>query len=732
MIISDVSSGNGRHPLAEFLDVVQRRKVMLITPIIAGASLAVVGYLAAPVSYVSEAVLVLDMRRLQALPNESAITPLPQDSPVLRSELDIINSRMMARKVIDILQKNNVTVPVDARSQTMVAAGQKATQDRVVRDSDPELRERQRIDLLLSRLRVTNDGRSYTIFISYRAPDPAYAAKVANAFATAYLDHQIDVQQSAARRVSEWLGEKLITLRNDLESAESAAESFRQKSRLAGDPGQISFQAQRVAALNNEIIVATGAVSLAEARLRTAESLNNKNEAPALTEVLASPAIQSLRNEEARVERQLDELRSNGALKSVEIPVLVAERESLKQQISVQVGEIIKSLSNEIQIARQRRSGLEDALKIAEGDLAQANQAQVKAVQLDREVNASRTVYESYLTRFKQLIEQDGIAVPEAQMISSAEPATAKASPNLFNWLLFGLGLGSLVAVIGTIARETFDKIRPVQTASLLLPGMTAATLLPLSPRLTMSLLVNQGLDPSSAFGRAIKSVYDRLRSLTRGRDSLALSVVSLSETEGKTLFITALAQQFAANGIAVAVIDATEHHSKLSEAFGLPLSEYGMASSGRQLSGATLVHDHGSGIDIITPEKQTKEANWLDELIAQLRSDHKIILVDLPAVMENKKSLLLSRATDTSLLMVQADRHEQQATNALIQSMASFGRKPAIAVVNQLSSPYQNMMALSATYCAPILKYIAGWFSYVFTRGRSKADKHAIDHGES
>lgn len=126
---------------------------------------------------------------------------------------------------------------------------------------------------MLSRLRVNNDGRSYTIFISYRASDPVYAAKVANAFVTAYLDHQIDVQQSAARRVSEWLGEKLVTLRKNLEDAERAAEDFRQKSRLAGDPGQVSFQAQRVAALNTEIVAATGAVSLAEARLRTAEQL---------------------------------------------------------------------------------------------------------------------------------------------------------------------------------------------------------------------------------------------------------------------------------------------------------------------------------------------------------------------------------------------------------------------------------------------------------------------------
>lgn len=706
MIISDVSSANARQPLADLLETIRRRRMLLIVPVVAGVCIGFAGYLTAPVSYVSESVLVLDMRRVQALPNESAITPLPQDSPVLRSELDIISSRMMARKVIDILQAENIFVPTEFRSRTVLSsASDTAEQQRGDRGVDAEARERQRIDLLLSRLRVNNDGRSYTIFISYRASDPVYAAKVANAFVTAYLDHQIDVQQSAARRVSEWLGEKLVTLRKNLEDAERAAEDFRQKSRLAGDPGQVSFQAQRVAALNTEIVAATGAVSLAEARLRTAEQLKANNEAPALTEVLASPAIQSLKNEQARVERQLDELRSNGALKSAEIPVLMAESEALKQQITAQVDEIIKSLSNEIQIALQRRTGLETALKSAEAELGEANQAQVSAVQLDREANASRTVYESYLTRYKQLIEQDGIAVAEAQMISAAEPATAKASPNLANWLLLGLGLGAMVSLLGTVLRETFDKIRPAQTASFALPGIPAATLLPLSSHLTVPLLVNRGLDPTSPFGRAIKSVYDRLRVLTRGRDSLALSVVSLTENEGKTLLITALAQQFAASGVAVAVIDATNRHSRLSEAFGLPVNEDGFALPDRQLSGATLIHDHGSGIDIITPGDQRQEGEWLLDLIVQLRVDHKIILVDLPAAMEDKRTVLLSRATDTTLLVVQPDQKDHYANHALIQTMALMGRKPALAVVNQFSTSYRSWFNIALAYCWPMAR---------------------------
>ncbi|MBM7330977.1 lipopolysaccharide biosynthesis protein, partial [Agrobacterium sp. S2] len=78
MIISDVSSGSARQPVADLLDTVKRRRLMLTVPILVGIGAGFLGYMNAPVSYVSEAVVVLDMRRLQALPSESAITPLPQ------------------------------------------------------------------------------------------------------------------------------------------------------------------------------------------------------------------------------------------------------------------------------------------------------------------------------------------------------------------------------------------------------------------------------------------------------------------------------------------------------------------------------------------------------------------------------------------------------------------------------------------------------------------------------
>jgi predicted metal-dependent TIM-barrel fold hydrolase len=89
---------------------------------------------------------------------------------------------------------------------------------------------------------------------------------------------------------------------------------------------------------------------------------------------------------------------------------------------------------------------------------------------------------------------------------------------------------------------------------------------------------------------------------------------------------------------------------------------------------------------------------------------------------MEDKRSVLLSRATDTALLVVPSDRQDQHATNALIQTMASFGRKPALAVVNHNSSSYRSWITVPVVLCGLGLQKAKRSVSAMFSRRRKPA----------
>lgn len=104
-MIQSSSSPGEQEGISRFISILRERRRAVFICFLASFAIAAIGYARTPIRYKAEATLALDVRKLQALPTESVVSPLPQESPVLRTELDIIGSRSMAERVLVILQK---------------------------------------------------------------------------------------------------------------------------------------------------------------------------------------------------------------------------------------------------------------------------------------------------------------------------------------------------------------------------------------------------------------------------------------------------------------------------------------------------------------------------------------------------------------------------------------------------------------------------------------------------
>jgi capsular exopolysaccharide synthesis family protein len=688
MIVSEVLPAQGGMALPRLVSILWNRKLIVLSGTALCMGLAVLGYSFSPAQYQSEAILALNVRKLQALPTESVVSPLPQESPVLRTELDIISSRMMAEKVLLRLDREGF----DAEGKRIPAAQQlPPAADQIVPATLTvgEDRNRGRIDKLLSDVSVMNDGRSYTIYINYRADNPEYSAAVANAFGESYLDYQIDLQTSATRRVSDWLGGKLVSLRNTLEQSERAAADFREKSGLVKANG-MTLQSQQIAALNAELANLRAKLAGTEARLSTAiEAANNKT-GVALSEILSSPAIQQLRTEQSRIERAILEINQSGATQSAQLPQLNSQLDSLKGQIAGEVQQIIDSLRNEINVTQRQQVAVELNLKELQDGMSTANQALVHADQLDREAAANRAIYESYLTRYKQTIEQDGIASAEARMISRAVPAMSKTSPHLKTWLalgtIVGLGFGSLAAFL----REMRD--RSIRTPEAL-EGLTRLPIIGTIPQLSLrerkeaARMVSDG---QSSFGRSVADLQAHLLLSASPKISRAIAVTSAGDQEGKTLIVAALARSLSATGIRTVVVDANFRKPMVAHEFGDQFGPYlEEVIRGRQTLEAAVQHDPASSIDFVATQPCQVPAEFLlgheqfAKMIADLKRQYDIVLIDTPAVSSSADAIRVASLADTTVLVVRRDTANTDDVVATVARLRADGRKVSGIVLN-------------------------------------------------
>ncbi|MBX3540072.1 MAG: polysaccharide biosynthesis tyrosine autokinase [Chelatococcus sp.] len=677
MIVSPASPRQPGDRMIDWRGLLRRWWLIILSALVLGLALALVILNLTPARYTAEASLVLEARKVQVILQDAVVSRLPQDSPVLRTELDVISSRSLAEKALEKLGEERSAADVaapDRQVSTEVPSGiwqylspwrympwSRAGEPEPLTDSS----RRADIDRLLNGLRVSNDGRSYTIFIAYTDKDPIYAARVANAFAEAYLDQQTGLQTGATRQASAWLGKKLDDLRSTLQSSEMAVEDLRRKSGLVEANGS-SLQVQRLDALNRELVIARANRAGAEARLATARRLAQEDagaSAATFPEVLNSPVIQLLRKDQAQFSRELASLENAGASKSAQIPALKSQLDALQQQIATETERVLLSLANEVDVARRKEDALTSEFNASQSSYAASSDALIHVKQLEREADANRTVYESFLNRYKQTLEQDGLAAPEARLVSRAEPprrpSTARL-PVLVFGLLGGLGFGLGLAMMMEHLDDRVRNAAALEQAT----GTKVLAQVPLVPAMRRRTVTSPIMPPGSSYERAFAKLQATLRLSPQTGNAKVIMVTSASTGDGKTTTCVSLARSIARGGEQVVIIDADWHRPAVAAMLRGTLVP-GLADVMR--GGATLADcaqvDRQSSVHFIAPglteglPQSALGSEAVGACIAELRQRYDIVLIDTPPVLSAAEAALVGRFADATLFIVRWGR---------------------------------------------------------------------------
>lgn len=673
MIVSDVQQARPRNG-AVLRRVLAHRRLTLVVPAGLGLGIAFAGYAVTPATYNSEAVVVLDARKIQALPTESVVSPLPQESPVLRSELDIIASHTMAERVLRRLSPEAVELIRNGKPGWSLRrfAGSLLATSSAAATADPPLT----VDTeplqgtLLSSLRVSNDGRSYTIFISYSAGDPDVAADVANAFAESYLDYQVDVQGAGTRQVSDWLGQKLVTMRTSLENSEQALNEFRGSANLQDD-SNLSSHKRRVEEAEAEYAAGRAALAASQARLAIATRQLKDSGELALPELVNNLLIQNLKTEQYRIERRIREIADGGATMSAELPGLKSQLTVVQQQIDSTTKQVIETLTADVDVAKGRMTSAEQALGTAREELGKASNARVHEAQLEREAAANGTIYESYLGRYKQTIEQEGIASPDARIISRAEVSKGKTGPRLQNWLVTGLALGGLFGLGIAFVREGTDRrIRSAAT----LAEQTGQPVLGAIPNIPPRNRLASKSDPRST--EAAIALCAAVRRVQSADDIRVIALTSPRVGDGKTTVAVSLARAMASGGAKVLIVDCNLMRPALAGHFSLDKSVRSkLGGSQKDSLNAPISIDGDTGISVVAGDSWPTMLRTLiagkgfREQLANLRKSFDTVILDGPALSQSPDAWQVTALADRVVLVV------NKATSSIADTKAAIDR---------------------------------------------------------
>lgn len=676
-----------RVDLKELIRVMQRRKKTLLwvaaIPVLAAL---LYGLLATPL-YTASTQILIDPRDRRIVTNEVTPETLAADGgvAVVESQLLVITSDTVLRRTI---QREQLAADPEFGGPATGFEG-------LLRDAlaplglsgeggDAELKA---LRQLKKRIGVKRSDKAFVAEVYVTSEGREKSVRIADAIAQAYLDDQTEARAAAARRASASLGGRLDALRARVQEAEDRVVAYKEEHKLFA-AGSVLVSDQQLSEMTVQLNAARG--KTAEARARYEQIVRARQsgiESGAIPEAVLSQTIGQLRTQYAEVARQRAELGALVGPKHPSITNLDAQIVGVQKLINEELARIATAARSDLERTQASEKALETNLEALKQKSVETGQASVRLRELEREAEASRAVYQAFLTRARETGEQQSIDSTNARVISKATPPRDKSWPPRFLLLAValvgGIGLGTGAALM----REYFDEsVHSRRT----LAGLTALPVLAVTPVLApranrwamlgsvrgrMRLAQEGGAGSTELMIHAMRRLRDALFDERPHRRSVL--VTSAASGEGRTTVALNLALVSAADGWRVLLVDADAPRATLSKT----LDAAGNAGlfdliEGRAALASVVLNDTDTGLAFLPRGNATGDRKLSpQEIAAKLIGDFDLVVVDGGPTEEDATRPLAELANDI-VFVVRAGGAKRDDIAAGIDALRQNGNK--------------------------------------------------------
>ncbi|MBU6406539.1 MAG: polysaccharide biosynthesis tyrosine autokinase [Alphaproteobacteria bacterium] len=688
-------NGEDSGGLRRIIEAFQRRLWVFL--LIAGATLFVVLLftLTATRQYTATADVQLDVRNTQLVErNMEVFEGLTTESVMIDTETEVMRSAALAARVVDALNltQDPAFAPIGGpslgqRVQNFFFGGGERMQDE-------EAIRAVTIENLREHVDIRRHGMTLIIRVSATLPDAARAAEVANAFAENYLTMQLETKYETIRAANEFIATRLAVLREEVLEKERLVEEERARAGLLSAEGA-TLTEQAMTGLQAEVGRAEADLAAAQARLQGVQAGETSAEA------LGSAVVGNLRAQQAELARQRAVLSNRYGARHPEMQRVEREIADLDARIAEEIARITENLRTEVRIAQQRLNSIRGNINNQQTSLVRNNRDSVRLRDLERDADASRTTYEGFLARFRQVAETSGIERPDARVISQAAPPLGPSTPNTRLNLLMGVILGAALGAVGVFLVEALEQsLRTPEDvkARLGLPWVGSVPFLDRRARTIDGELLSPEdfvvKRPLSAFGEALRTIRASVFFANPDRRVKVLAVTSALPDEGKTTLSIGLARISALAGSKTVLVDCDLRRRSATHSLGLE-AEKGLTEVLFRTAtlNEVIQKDPSTGVDVVplaqaefTP-RDLFGSEAMRSLLDALRARYDVIILDNAPVMPIADSRVLAGQADAVLLVARWGSTPASIVRAAAERIRAHGGRISGVVLEAVES---------------------------------------------
>jgi succinoglycan biosynthesis transport protein ExoP len=426
--------------ISHFFFILKARWISALMVFVISAAAVITWGVLRPKQYTATASVLADVK---SDPIAGAVLQGTATPSYMLTQVDVIQSPRVARRVVRALKLDE--------DPKVRANWQKATHGEG--ELEAWIAERLSADLDVRPSRGSN-----VINIAYTGPNPATAAKIANAFVQSYLSATVELRVEPAKLYSSFFDDRAKQTRDALEKAQAALSAFQQQKGLVTNDERLDVELARLSALSSQL-VALQALA-AESGGRAAQATGN---AGRMQEELSSPLVASLSTD---LSRQMIRLKELSERLGDNHPQVIEAKSSIAEtrtRLEAATKNATGSVTVNDNVNQTRLAQLNAEIAAQRAKVMRFKGSRDEAAVLQRDVENAQRAYDGVLARLNQSSLESQTAQSNLSALAYATEPTRPSSPGLRQNVVLALLLGIVLACVTAVSREWQD--RRVRTA---------------------------------------------------------------------------------------------------------------------------------------------------------------------------------------------------------------------------------------------------------------------------
>lgn len=613
-------------------------------------------------------------------------------SEAIETEVSVINSIDVARKVVARLNLLNdpsfAPPPINADGTRLSADTRLDMTARAVNAG----------------LSASRDRLTYIIVIRYSSTDPRKAAKIANAFAAAYLDTKVGNKIGTAERQSVFYQRRMDELAAAVRAADERVAEFQAKSGIVR--GSSSYQGtivdQQVGPLSLQVAAAESVAAEARSKENSARAQVRRGNLDSITDVRESNTIQDLQRQRTIVLQTLKEAEARFGPRHPDLLKVQDQMAAINQQLREESNRVVRSLNADAGAADARAESLRNSMRDLERKQSENARASVIAAGLQRDADSKHVAYDKMAQVALETRQAAQNSIAQADIIDTAKPPLSPSWPNrpLLFALSFLAGVAIGIAVITTqelmvAGMRTSEEIE--ETVGV--PLMAAVPNVQKNTKFPADLLIEK---PTSQYAESLRNARASLIGVRADARPKVIALTSALPSEGKTTTALSLARTMALNGDKTIIVDVDVRRAQLRRVAQTPDGQAGIVEllHGEVTLDQVIRTSSVEGLDeIIVKEPFFSSENLfgndkMPKILEELSLRYDAIILDLPPLIGLADGRFLAALADAVALVVRWDKTPKQAVNAAAEALRSDGTNLVGTIFSMVDTGSQSVGA--------------------------------------